>query len=96
MSRKCENCGGNEAKAQATILKLPHILVLQLKRLHMDRDVPCTKIPAPVKFTPHLDIGTCHFTCLSTLLLLTSGLVFLLVLVLTYFGEFGLIHCWHL
>ena len=94
MSRKCENCGGNDAKAQATILKLPHILVLQLKRLHMDRDVPCTKIPAPVKFTPHLDIGTCHFTCLSTLLLLSC--LSSCPSTDTYFGEFGLIHCWHL
>lgn len=57
MSRKCEKCGVEDTKAQAQILKLPHVLVLQLKRLHMDRDVPCTKVSAPVKFTSRLDVG---------------------------------------
>jgi len=58
MSRKCEKCGVEDTKAKAQILKLPHVLVLQLKRLHMDRDIPCTKVSAPVKFTSRLDIGT--------------------------------------
>lgn len=57
MSRKCEKCGVEDTKAKAQILKLPHVLVLQLKRLHMDRDIPCTKVSAPVKFTSRLDIG---------------------------------------
>jgi hypothetical protein len=35
--------------------------VLQLKRLHMDRDVPCTKVSAPVKFTSRLDVGMISF-----------------------------------
>ncbi|KAG0598679.1 hypothetical protein M758_12G093100 [Ceratodon purpureus] len=57
MSRKCGKCGAEDTKAKAQILKLPHVLVLQLKRLHMDRDIPCTKVSAPVKFTSRLDIG---------------------------------------
>ncbi|KAG0624328.1 hypothetical protein M758_3G240300 [Ceratodon purpureus] len=57
MSRKCEKCGVEDTKAQAQFHKLPHVLVLQLKRLHMDRDVPCTKVAVPVKFTSVLDIG---------------------------------------
>lgn len=57
MSRKCEDCGVEVTKAKAQFLKLPHVLVLQLKRLHMDCDVPCTKVTAPVKFTPRLDVG---------------------------------------
>lgn len=61
MSRKCEDCGVEVTKAKAQFLKLPHVLVLQLKRLHMDCDVPCTKVTAPVKFTPRLDVGTTSF-----------------------------------
>lgn len=61
MSRKCEKCGVEDTKAQAQFHKLPHVLVLQLKRLHMDRDVPCTKVAVPVKFTSVLDIGMILF-----------------------------------
>ncbi|XP_024362854.1 uncharacterized protein [Physcomitrium patens] len=55
--RKCEGCGAEDSKARAQILQLPHVLVLQLKRLHMDRDFPCTKVTSPVKFNSRLDIG---------------------------------------
>lgn len=58
MSRKCEKCGAEETKSQNQILKLPHVLVLQLKRLHMDRDGPSMKVTTPVKYSPRLDIGT--------------------------------------
>jgi ubiquitin C-terminal hydrolase len=57
MSRKCEKCEGATVKAQVQILQLPRVLVLQLKRLHMDRDIPCTKVCAPVNFSSQLDIG---------------------------------------
>ncbi|CAM6024004.1 unnamed protein product [Sphagnum balticum] len=57
MSRKCEKCEGATVKAQVQILQLPRVLVLQLKRLHMDRDIPCTKVSAPVNFSSQLDIG---------------------------------------
>jgi ubiquitin carboxyl-terminal hydrolase 26/29/37 len=66
MSRKCEKCEGATVKAQAQILQLPRVLVLQLKRLHMDRDVPCTKVSAPVNFSSQLDIGTLDSSPLSS------------------------------
>lgn len=56
MSRKCEKCGVEDTNSKTQIQKLPQVLVLQLKRLHMDRDIPCTKVSAPVKFTSRLDI----------------------------------------
>jgi ubiquitin C-terminal hydrolase len=66
MSRKCETCEGATVKAQVQILQLPRVLVLQLKRLHMDRDIPCTKVSAPVNFSSQLDIGTCCTLALSS------------------------------
>jgi ubiquitin carboxyl-terminal hydrolase 26/29/37 len=68
MSRKCEKCEGATVKAQVQILQLPRVLVLQLKRLHMDRDIPCTKVCAPVNFSSQLDIGTCCILALSHLI----------------------------
>jgi len=83
MSRKCEKCGVEDTKAKAQILKLPHVLVLQLKRLHMDRDIPCTKVSAPVKFTSRLDIGTtpsrpCYTKCFYSSFSLLNLIIFLI------------------
>uniref|UniRef100_A0A7I4D1C6 Uncharacterized protein n=1 Tax=Physcomitrium patens TaxID=3218 RepID=A0A7I4D1C6_PHYPA len=54
--RKCEGCGAEDSKARAQILQLPHVLVLELKQLHMDRDFPCTKVTSHVKLNSRLNI----------------------------------------
>ncbi|GBG76062.1 hypothetical protein CBR_g21302 [Chara braunii] len=63
-TKKCEKCGCDTTIVRHKICRLPRVLVLHLKRFHVQttddgRNYRCIKRNDPVKVLPQLDLGFC-------------------------------------